>query len=142
MCIRDSLRTDHVAVIRRQNQVGLQRGNPLDPLGRVDLLRSVEWKASGAGHRRGGLEPDLFVGIVLVRDERDHVVTAGAQRLEAGMTDLTVTKKQDAGLRHGELLSLTARRDTGGARCPERAQGVLRTSRSIISCYFIMHNSD
>ena len=44
----------------------------------------------------GRLEPDFFVRIVLVRDQRDDVVSALQQQRQALVADLAVAKKKDA----------------------------------------------
>ena len=99
----ENLRADYVPVIHGQDQVRLQGDDSLDPLGRVHLFRRVDRDPFLAGDHRGRLEPDFFVRVVLVGDQRDDVVAALHQELQAFAAHLAIAEKQDSWSVHWSL---------------------------------------
>jgi len=104
-----NLLADHIPVIDREDQIGLERADFLQPLRRGDLFGREDRHCVFAGGLGRCLEPDLFVRVVLVGEQTHNVVAPLQQEGQAGVSHLAVAKKEDAGPGGHGLLSRISR---------------------------------
>ena len=70
---REQRRFQHVAVVERKQEIGLQRADAVDGVREIGIIRCDCRYAVLRGERGHALEPDFFVGIVVVRDDQGYV---------------------------------------------------------------------
>src|SRR5436305_781564 len=84
---------NHISIIDRQDQIRLHRSDPLNPFRRIYGLGRVNGNSLlTSGHGRS-FEPDVLVGIILVRDQRDDVISPSQKQIEAGVPYFAISEK-------------------------------------------------
>ncbi len=87
---REELRGDHLAVVRRDERVGLHRREALEPDRVVRVFRREDRNAVLCRFRRHRAVPAALLRIVAVGQDRDHVERRGDEGVERRGADLVI----------------------------------------------------
>ena len=79
---------------------GAQDRDLRDPVGRVHRLRAYAPGCRISPPGRHGLEPDLFVRVVLVGDDGENVLVILDQGVQAFIAHVVVRENEDCGFSH------------------------------------------
>ena len=83
---------DHIPVIKGKDEIGIHLLDFCNPERMVDVCRRIERNSFFGGKLCDGLEPDVFIRVVLMRKNRLNLESVAEKSLDAFASDIVVSQ--------------------------------------------------
>ena len=87
----------HHPVIKREDEIGFERGHACDEFRCIRIVRRIEGNAMLRGDVRHAVEPNNLIGVVGVRNQQAHIDAVLQQDFQAARANIVIRENNDRG---------------------------------------------